>query len=353
MKKLSSTGCKMLSQNWLGKTVMPVVILAGVCSVAQVYAADEETGSSSAAGSMVQINEMQGSLAKAEAALEQTQAMLAESEQKLSILGAQRDDLNKKLTTEQAVRSEAEQALEAASAEIQKQGREVEQARSQLIQKDQQIATLSSERDQVAGTLTEAREGAMKLEDQLKSASAGQQDLAATLDQTRAQLKMAIAERNQMGEQLTESQAQVATLRESVETLESSSSGMRKEIDTLQAMLPQSLGGDASLQSLQEPAGQLAAELVDISRALRRAPNDPELIGKRDAVAKQLSRQQLLIASATGADGVYQLQANDTLGIVARRVYGNAGQWPEIYEANSHILKNPDLVVPEMTLITP
>ena len=200
----------------------------------------------------------------------------------------------------------------------------------------------------------------MKTESQLKSVSTEQQKLTITigeyqanLAQTKDQLATVSVDRDRLSGKLAESQTLITSLRKTLEQTESTAGELRKDIDNLQAKLPESLGGNASLKSLQGPASKLAAELVQISRALRRAPNDRELIRQRDALAEDLSRQQLLIASARRADGVYKLQEEDTLSIVALRVYGDANHWPKIFQANTHILENPDQVVPEMALLTP
>jgi len=45
------------------------------------------------------------------------------------------------------------------------------------------------------------------------------------------------------------------------------------------------------------------------------------------------------------AQGVYRLRAEDTLGVVAARFYGSSKRWPVVFEANRHILANPDALV--------
>ena len=57
-------------------------------------------------------------------------------------------------------------------------------------------------------------------------------------------------------------------------------------------------------------------------------------------------------ASGTSAK-TYKVRANDTLGSIAARVLGNGDQWRRIYDANKGQLKDPDQLVPGMTLQIP
>ncbi|MGO1540156.1 MAG: LysM peptidoglycan-binding domain-containing protein [Luteimonas sp.] len=52
------------------------------------------------------------------------------------------------------------------------------------------------------------------------------------------------------------------------------------------------------------------------------------------------------VASTAGrADGqAYTVQEGDSLSAIARKLYGNANRWQEIYEANRNQLDDPDLI---------
>ena len=49
----------------------------------------------------------------------------------------------------------------------------------------------------------------------------------------------------------------------------------------------------------------------------------------------------------------YTVVAGDTLSKIAKREYGDAGQWKRIYEANKDAIKNPDLIYPGQTFKIP
>ena len=49
----------------------------------------------------------------------------------------------------------------------------------------------------------------------------------------------------------------------------------------------------------------------------------------------------------------YTVTKGDSLSKIAKRFYGDAGQWKRIYEANRDQIKNPDLIQPGWTLRIP
>ena len=49
----------------------------------------------------------------------------------------------------------------------------------------------------------------------------------------------------------------------------------------------------------------------------------------------------------------YEVQKGDTLSKIAKRVYGDASRWKEIWEANKAQIPNPDLIHPGQQLSMP
>lgn len=49
----------------------------------------------------------------------------------------------------------------------------------------------------------------------------------------------------------------------------------------------------------------------------------------------------------------YQVAAGDSLSKIAKHFYGDANQWPRIFEANTHILKDPNRISPGQILNIP
>jgi len=58
-------------------------------------------------------------------------------------------------------------------------------------------------------------------------------------------------------------------------------------------------------------------------------------------------------APAPAAPRTYVVVSGDSLSKIAKREYGSADKWHQIYEANRDIIKNPDLIFPGQTLHLP
>ena len=53
------------------------------------------------------------------------------------------------------------------------------------------------------------------------------------------------------------------------------------------------------------------------------------------------------------AASTYTVKSGDSLSAIAKREYGDAGQWRRIFEANRDLIKNPDLIHPGQELKIP
>lgn len=57
--------------------------------------------------------------------------------------------------------------------------------------------------------------------------------------------------------------------------------------------------------------------------------------------------------SSSTAEKVYVVVSGDSLSKIAKREYGNANEWPRIFEANKDILKDPNKIFPGQKLRIP
>lgn len=57
--------------------------------------------------------------------------------------------------------------------------------------------------------------------------------------------------------------------------------------------------------------------------------------------------------SSSTAPKIYEVVSGDSLSKIAKREYGNAGEWKRIFEANRDILKDPDKIYPGQKLKIP
>jgi nucleoid-associated protein YgaU len=55
----------------------------------------------------------------------------------------------------------------------------------------------------------------------------------------------------------------------------------------------------------------------------------------------------------TPAGKTYTVVEGDSLSKIAKREYGDASKWRQIYQANKDVIDNPDLIEPGQNLIIP
>ncbi len=102
-----------------------------------------------------------------------------------------------------------------------------------------------------------------------------------------------------------------------------------------------------SREQENEPA--LKIDLPEESKASAAVPvveEEPEVILPREAVVRPLPEPE-------PAYTVYTVQKGDTLGKVAKKVYGRSSAWKSIFDANQDVLKNPDKIYPGQKLRIP
>jgi nucleoid-associated protein YgaU len=417
MNNPSPTSCKPHSlRNLTGKALLPVAVLLAGLSVQPRDLAAEEAAVMPEPSVAVPVADLQAALenfreqltaeqaarARVEAslatagterdrlgeALSQTEVRLQRAEQSLSETTGEREGLAEQLTAEQAARTRVEASLATAGAERDRLGEALSQTEARLQQAEQSLSAVTGEKDALAKQLAEEQAARRKIEEALSAVTAEREGVREALSQTKAGLGQAeerlsaveaerkelnstlgqyratlgetkqnlaevVAERDRRGAQLQQLQREQESMRATLKQSRAAEEGLLRDIAQLQARLPETLGGTASLESLRAAAGELAGELRTIHRALRRAPGDAELLQRRKVTAAALRERQLLIAGATGASGVYRLRPEDTLMMVAARVYGSGSRWPEIYRANDHVLEDPDRLIPELTLVLP
>lgn len=74
-------------------------------------------------------------------------------------------------------------------------------------------------------------------------------------------------------------------------------------------------------------------------------------VGNVTGIAKVESR--LEVTSPTPEARYYTVAKGDTLSAISKKQYGDAGQYPKIFEANRPMLKDPDRIYPGQVLRIP
>ncbi len=82
-------------------------------------------------------------------------------------------------------------------------------------------------------------------------------------------------------------------------------------------------------------------------------PEDQNLSEPNDAVVRDLTGEEHPVPSGAGAARVYLVQEGDTLGDIARRVYGDPNKFKQILNANRDRLGEDDEPIPGSELRIP
>jgi nucleoid-associated protein YgaU len=159
-----------------------------------------------------------------------------------------------------------------------------------------------------------------------------------------------LAENAQLQAALQQAQNENTSLRQRLTHLQASADATRQEFVATRALVPPQLGGTATPASLRDDAHNTALRLAAAHRDLLHNPSSRT---EYQSVVAQLAQEQLRLAGAIGARGVYRIRSEDTLARVAARQYGESGRWSKIYQANRHVLENADQLRTDVTLVIP
>ena len=183
-------------------------------------------------------------------------------------------------------------------------------------------------------------------DEQIAALAAASANLQRELSQADAARTALAAEVVALQSQLSATQAELATMRNEREARARQLSGLR-------ALLPPEEGGSLDLESARASAAEHAEALRAAHLAMRRRGADREALQPAiDEAVAELRRAQTLVARIQGGT-LYEVRPGETLGGLSGRFYNEANSWPRVYEANQHILENPDQVWPGTTLILP
>lgn len=106
---------------------------------------------------------------------------------------------------------------------------------------------------------------------------------------------------------------------------------------------------EAKYKAEQAEAQKKAAEAEAQKAAEAEAQKAAAAAAQTAAQAKSVETPQ---AAAEG-QRIYVVKKGDTLSGIALEVYGKAGRWREIFEANKDVIKNPNLIRPGWKLRIP
>ncbi len=133
-------------------------------------------------------------------------------------------------------------------------------------------------------------------------------------------------------------------------------SGIEVEVDGETAILT----GTAKDTSTREKAVLIAGNVEGIARVDDRISVTRQTAGfgsgqaGTSAAAASAGTQSAMPAAGEGwSSRTHTVKAGDTLSKIAKEMYGDAGKYPQIFEANKPMLKDPDKIYPGQVLRIP
>lgn len=120
----------------------------------------------------------------------------------------------------------------------------------------------------------------------------------------------------------------------------------------LRARLTAPEGGTVTAADARKQAAtdaEMLAPLIHQGQGI----NNPRLWQQIREAENNLHRSQSILARADSARTIYRARPGDTLPQVALMFYGDTEQWSRVYDANRHVINDPNSLLPGLTLVIP
>ena len=86
---------------------------------------------------------------------------------------------------------------------------------------------------------------------------------------------------------------------------------------------------------------------------IAQAPDAPAIVMETPAELSEPSKQSVPVVTDAPKVEYYVIKSGDTLGKIAKNYYGNASQYPRIFEANKEVIEDPDKIYPGQKIRIP
>ena len=127
-------------------------------------------------------------------------------------------------------------------------------------------------------------------------------------------------------------------------------SGIKVEVDGDKATLT----GTAKDNATREKAVLIAGNIDGIGSVDDRISVTSAVVASApQATAATAPTPAAAPAQAQWTSRTYTVKSGDTLSKIAKEMYGDAGKYPQIFEANKSMLKDPDKIYPGQVLRVP
>ena len=114
-----------------------------------------------------------------------------------------------------------------------------------------------------------------------------------------------------------------------------------------------SSGEESQAKGAADPIEDLKRQMEERLAGVQQAATDEERKRQEEADLADFKRQLRAVDKAKATARTYAVQSGDSLSAIALSVYGDAGRWPEIFDANKDQIGNPNLIHPGQELRIP
>lgn len=151
---------------------------------------------------------------------------------------------------------------------------------------------------------------------------------------------------------ISQRDAEIEALRGRLDARNSAEARLNERLEALRARLPAPEGGSLTSADARKQAQADAARLAELFRQGQGVDN-PQLWRQVREAENALHRSQSLLARTNNARTVYRVRPGDTLQQVSLMFYGDPDQWARLFDANRHVVDDPNRLLPWVTLIVP
>jgi nucleoid-associated protein YgaU len=148
--------------------------------------------------------------------------------------------------------------------------------------------------------------------------------------------------------QATEEDGAAATSEPSRQQLDE----LQHRVEGMEGKLRESAHARKSADQARMEAERRLAEAMQTLEALR--ANQTELAQRlSDCESARTQLDAALQRQSAASQTLYRVRPSDSLASISLRFYGRSDQWHRIFEANRHLLADPNRLTPGMTLVIP
>ena len=163
------------------------------------------------------------------------------------------------------------------------------------------------------------------------------------LKEAQLELERTLSERDR---RISELDAQRLSLTTAHEALE-------RRFEALRSRIPAQDGGTLDPEQARQAAREAYAALRDALQSSAGSTRDASAEEAVTAAERILHQRQLTLARVLDAQGAYRIRPSDSLALISSRCYGDSSQWRALFDANRHVLEDPNQLMPGVTLVIP